>query len=235
MTNNTENKALADSELVGFLEQEIQSCKKKTKMSVIFGGVILVVVFGYFSWLLSFVRNELLNPQALATVTVGIAEDNIPGYMAELEQEIKNQAPGVSKQVIDQIKSVFPAFRLMVQAEFEDSAKLLPVLRNETQDAVRTYVRDNASEIQKLFEAHQEKEFADRAIAASLTQFSEDLKANGLNLADFHISSLKTLSDLRDQMRVLAQKAPSQMTELELKKASVIVALLGELKGIGLE
>ncbi len=225
----TENQKLADSEMISFLEAETGRVNAQAKRSLVLGVLVFVMLLGYFGWLLRFVSTELLDSETLATITVGVVEDNINSYVKNIEAEVKNQAPHVAKDSVEQIKAVFPAFRLMIQSEFEDSSKLIPVLKSESQDAVRGFVRENASEIKALFEAHKEGEFAERALDATFKQLVSDLDKSGLNIREFNVSSLRLLTQLRDQMAVLAAKSPSEMTEMELKKARLIV---GVLKGI---
>ncbi|MBM4344321.1 MAG: hypothetical protein FJ100_13205 [Deltaproteobacteria bacterium] len=118
-----------------YLVADFHALHSQRKRTVIVGAVLLVLVFGYMTWLLSAVRH-ITKPDNLADALAGYVEVSLPDWKRSAKTVVQTEAPRVARFMGDTVVRELP-----------------PVLRLAIENMVLEYTKDIADTAAKQLQA----------------------------------------------------------------------------------
>lgn len=104
------------------LENEVTKLHGQRRMGAIVGGLLVLFVFGYMTWIGSIVT-YWAKPQNLVLAASGIVESNLPHMQKSAEAWIKSEAPKVAKHIGQQVNREVPKLvRNMIEKTIDQYA-----------------------------------------------------------------------------------------------------------------
>jgi len=91
-----------------YLARDYVALHGQRKLSAIVGIVLIVVVFGYMTWLYAAVRN-ITKPDNLASAMTGFVEASLPDWKRSAKGVITSEAPRIARYVGDTVVRELPA------------------------------------------------------------------------------------------------------------------------------
>ena len=235
MAKNNDKKL---EEIVSYLQSKTERNKKAAKNTWIVGGLLILFVAGYLTWVVGSLRSIILNPTELADAVVGNVDEAVPAYIDETKVYLKSQAPKLAANVKDQIMELFPQVRVHGEEGIEAAYEKIPALRSEIEGAIEAHFEAHGDDIKAFYEAHDDdteaaKYVVDGVVASFLATFDDQLKeTTGTDgLFDVKVASLKSLRDINKQLINFVKKGPYQLTREERMQRRVIVTWLRALDG----
>ncbi|MSQ83877.1 MAG: hypothetical protein EXR77_13495 [Myxococcales bacterium] len=129
------SETTADSGARAYLVLDFAALHRQRKRTVIVGALLIVLVFGYMTWLLSAVRH-ITKPQNLADAMAGFVEVSLPDWKRSAKSLIETESPRIARFMGDTVVRELP-----------------PVLRLAIENMVLEYTKDISDTAAKQLEA----------------------------------------------------------------------------------
>ncbi len=98
-----------------YLVADYQALHGQRKRTVIIGALLVVLVFGYMTWLLSAVRH-ITKPDNLADALAGYVEVSLPDWKRSAKSVVQTEAPRVARFMGDTVvRELPPVLRLAIE------------------------------------------------------------------------------------------------------------------------
>jgi hypothetical protein len=221
-----------DETLVKFLREEIANQQKRNRTSWIAGLVVLALIWGYLTYVGSFIRNHVLNPTHAAQWVAYMTSENFPVVLSKTERSLRDQAPELCDKLVGSLVSV-PRYvgeeaRKQIDVVADD---MLPQLEAELSSALLAYIDSHADDAQEFFAQQQEPGMVEAFVNQLTADVIADLDAEMIRDSGHGVnyvidSTLGALEAIDQQLETLSTKSPEDMTREELLHKELIVLCL---------
>ena len=220
-----------DAELAAFVKEQIVGNARATRRTWLAGVGFVLFLAVYLSGVLWLVHG-MLEPAIAARTIARNVEADMPGFMSEMENALRQEADPLAAEVCKAIVDAMPRARAEAEAQI-DRAYLdhLPMLRDAVAATIREYAAAHQTELREAVSAHKEKDFA-RIFADHITQeVARDLDRElaavqpGASLNYIHMAALDAIRDMNARLAALASKKSVELTRSERLQRRLIVSL----------
>ncbi len=228
----TENANISFEE---FLSSETAKVKKRTKLSIILGGLICIILLAYFSWLNSILKS-ILEPENLAFTIHGQMLHMWPKVKTQVEEELIKSAPEVTSKTIEQLIAAIPQIRTTLQAEIDKRAKkYIEIINDKLNIAVADIIKEHKDELNEHSERLEDLAFVETLVKDAEKDLAREfdsilLAQSGKSLSEHVDQSLIYLKAVDEQLRTLATS--EKLTPQQEREKHLVLALLGLVKEI---
>lgn len=118
-----------------YLAKDFASLHSQRKRTTIIGALLIVLVFGYMTWLLGAVKH-MTKPENLADAMAGYVEVSLPDWKRSAKNVVATESPRVARYIGDTVVRELP-----------------PILRTAIENMVMQYTTDISDTAAKQLEA----------------------------------------------------------------------------------
>lgn len=227
----SENSEAVSNEVVAFLKSEAEKNEKAARATWMFGGLIVLVIAGYMTWMVQNVRSLILDPEDLAAVIVTSLDDNLPGMMEDAESYLASQAPVLANGLKTELVRVMASSRKGVQGEIDSIYRMIPDMSGQLADMVRGKGAEFSSDIRQMVKSHEDNEkFAEHVVDAIMSDLGQfvDEEFVGLGgqrgVGTLKADSLESLKRVNSSLVNLVNKRPSSLSRSEQLQRRLLVS-----------
>jgi hypothetical protein len=165
------------------LEKDIKKKKNTMLISLIGGIVMLGIVFAYFGFIKGLLK-EVIEPKSIMITASGYIIKSLPDVSLQIEKDLKDKAPEVTKYAKDQIMLAIPEARIYLETQFiMKTEEALDAFIGEFDKIVTEALTDNREIItgymKDLGNNKKKKEMVDALYQSLKSEFSKpDIKAD---------------------------------------------------------
>ena len=188
------------------LDETIAKLEKGQRINTIIGIVLIVVILGYFGFLISQVRG-LSTPESVSEIATGYARERIPDMRQGLSDQLTQNAGKYINDAIDQALQTVPDVRRKAhQVAIQQSDKYMNQVRTELEKMMDQALEQNSAEISLLIDELQTvegtQEFEDTLYKILMEPIEEgnlhvDIQAYGVALMELS-NKLERIANDRD-------------------------------------
>ena len=210
---------------IGTLESQIRSqigrTQAATRTVLVVGIIVIVVIFGYMTWLSGLVK-DLAQPAELAETLVLTAVNQIPKAVEDIKASLKEQAPENVGRVREMLMEQVPILR----GKAEEMAamavdRLVDQLNAKVDQVVKEVVTMHKKELEPLIKAAASDDPKD--VAALEKAFTESLQQTiGPKLDEVMTEYDRAMIVLRYRLKRLAQPDAKLTIEEKFEKEAII-------------
>ncbi len=172
------------TKLQGDLTALRQSTNRSAGLTLVIGGIVLVVLCGYFYYGYREI-SSVMTPDNLVAFAFTQLDSEIPNLSARIEKEVKEGAPQWADQLSKQVITAIPDARKQLEEHvLKEADKGLKEVNVMTDEHFRKFMKDNHSELDKMF---------------------KDLASNDPKLAEGHLKRLEDMANKEMQRDMQAQ------------------------------
>ena len=223
--------------VVKYLTEDIERTERSAKRIWILGGLLIFIVTGYMSWVISSVRSTFLEPQALTDVILGGIDESVPQYLEDAKVYLDQQAPLLAEEVRLRIFDLFPEVRVQGEHAIDLAYDMIPVLQGEIEGAIEAHVALHGEEIKAFYASHDHMRAADEvlesvmeAVMDKLDQSLREHTGRNEGLLEIKMASLESLQNINVQLVGLLKKKPHEMSRQERIQRRLIVTWMQALQ-----
>ncbi|MCB2156679.1 hypothetical protein KQI84_17520 [bacterium] len=203
------------------LDETISKLERGQRINTILGIVLIVVIMGYFGWLISKV-NDLTTPESVSELVMGMAREQIPDARKGLSEQLTENAEGYINDAFDEVLSSAPDLRREAHKfALQQADKYMKQIRTELESMMDQAIEMHSEEISLLIAELQTvegtQEFEDTLYQILMAPIQEenvhvDIQAYGV-----------ALEELANKMQRLAEA--KDLTESERIERDILIAL----------
>lgn len=184
---------MSSKERILAVENKVAGIRKKlsrgNRSSMVLGGVLLVLVMGYFVYGYREI-NSVLNAKTIVDVSQSMLEENIPKIKQTVQSEVERNAPIWAESLSQQAVDALPGVReQLVSYTVSETDELIAQTVRLGDEEINRFITDNRDEIQQ---AITELENNQDASAEMLAVFEKGL--SDVLQADFERDSKEILA-----------------------------------------
>ncbi|HAN30448.1 MAG TPA: hypothetical protein DCQ06_02520, partial [Myxococcales bacterium] len=155
---------MSDNILRSHLESEVLNLHKTRRNGLIVGIILIVVVFGYMSWINS-KWNYVTQPSNLAQFSAGVVLDNLPALRMGAEEMLTKQAPALAQYVGDTVSHEAPKLigGMVSSMVTQYTGKLAGFAADKYSDAFKAIIEGAKTDIAKAV-ATENNEAQEKAV-----------------------------------------------------------------------
>ena len=209
---------MSDNILRSHLESEVLKMYKDRRNGLILGVVLVVVVFGYMSFISS-KWDYVTQPQNLAQFSAGVVLDNLPALRSGAEEMLSKQAPALATYVGDSVTNEVPKLvsGMVGSMVTQYTGKLAGYAVNKYSEAFKAVIDSAKADIAKAVKTDNNEE-QERAVVAAL---EKQMEALGKRVDDGELNkdplfkqieeSHVALAQLNDRLKAVTSKKDSKL------------------------
>jgi len=209
-------KATANA-LEARLDQSIARQQKAKTTTFVIGGILLVVMIGYFSWLNIMVR-ELFTPETVSQIAVDKMKATVPAMTKSVREDMIRSADANVKEVLDTGLKQVPVLRKEAEDWVSYQAKLRLARVDQEFSELVDYAFDNhAADVRSLLIDLKTDEGAKALEDALVDMLSEPLRQSQAEVdIKAYAITLQNLANKMERLREAKNLSEEQRLELEI-------------------
>lgn len=177
-----------------FIHNETLSIQRSTRRTIVFGGVLALLIAGYMGFVI-FMLKGFLEPQALAMVVADQVAETLPDVINSAELTLRAKAPELANQITDSFMQAIPKMAETGKQEIDLAyQERIPYINEEFKNIVRDYIEDNSEELVAFTETHSAEAFAQYFTEQMMVELGVQLEQR-LNDSHARTSNLKYFSN----------------------------------------
>ena len=207
-----------NEKLRAYLATELTRARRGVTMTYTLGIVASLLLAGYMGWVLSFLNQNVLEPKSLAGLIGLQAQEKLPEIIDNTEAKLIDGADEfantLSKRFVNTVPKIRQTGEQQIRRTYEE---LIPGLSAEFSDIVRTYIRENAVELEAFADDHSSAEFADFFTDAMIEELTTQLDIHlrreyeGRDIEYFHENINLSLRAMNETLRDLIEADPETL------------------------
>ena len=191
---------MSEENYQSFLESETSRMNKATRTTWIAGGVILLFLIGYFSFILTMVKT-FTEPENAAFLVADNVKTNFPSFIETTEAVLAERSVYLADDLSSTFLNSVPMLREEAQAQIDLSyTEMIPHVSGEFQLILTNYIEDHKSEIKVLAEQGDSEAFTEAFVAEVMNEFGaymDDYRAESFDGRDLKFIQENTLVGLQ--------------------------------------
>ena len=214
-----------------FIEQETARMKKAARTTWIAGAIILVLLFAYFSFILTMVK-AFTKPENAAFLVADSIKTNFPSFIETTEELMAERSIYLANDLSSAFIDSVPQLREEAEAQIEYTyTDMIPHVSKELQSILNDYIRENEEEIRLLAEQDTSAEFTDAFITELMGLFSEYMNEymsegfEGRDLQFVQENSLIGLQSMNTYLDELISMPASEMTRIQALQKQLLTSV----------
>lgn len=214
-----------EQKMIEFLKADIARNRASAQRWMIGGGLLLLFMIGYMSWMTSTIK-EFADPKELAQIVVNETAAQIPELAASTKENLKEQAPelvdSVGKRAIDAIPEVRSYLQEWVEKYLDREIGAMQKQVDSAFDEVIHEYRDDLRDILSKMEKPEDVDKISKELVAGIIQsFKERLSdLSGVEAEDALNNSREILAEIAFDLKRI--EAGKDMTENDKRLQMVI-------------
>lgn len=225
--------------LEAFLDSETARLQRHTRFTWILGGAFLLILIGYFTFILRMTQT-FFEPHNAAYLITEQVRTNTPALLDDAEQTLKRKAPYVAEQMSATFLSLIPRLRQTAEEQIDFTIEqMVPQLSQDFQEIIVSYIEENGPEFQQFVRESQNPEVVEAFVdelAADLAYYLENTvraEYEGRDFAYFVEHSLQGLQAMDEHLDTLLQAGPASDNHKLRLQRKILVSLVRELRAVG--
>lgn len=195
--------------------------RKTNRIALIGGGIIFLVVLGYFQFIHRLVL-DVFEPKALMSYVRNTAEEYIPQGLAGIQLTLQKAAPEAARATRERSIAALPEIRKALEAQFLASADTyIKALEGEVDALIQQGIQDNRDVVARFV--------ADPDDPAIRDQFATVVKESMKSLFDDPLltADLRSYADTLNRINARCKRLRDgeKLTRSEQSERDLIVAL----------
>ncbi len=205
-----------ETELRDFVKQQASATRRGGNILLVVGIVLIVVIVGYFSYVLGRLKREL-QAQDVVDIVCAKVEKAVADYMPQAETFIMEQAPTIMDEAKDQIVKNLPKLREQAEKQLEGladsaTAKIEARISDEVQGIMNTH----GPEIRQALEAAGDVQASETAKLDLTNALIVEFEKVAVEEVDpFLPEILEAFEKLEGDLTVLVEKPSEQLDEVQ--------------------
>lgn len=203
------------------LDATISKLERGQKINTVIGVILIVVLLGYFGWLISMVK-DIATPQSVSELVMGKGREIIPEARKNLSNQLTDNAEKYINEAVDEVLASVPQIRREAHKfALQQADKYIRQVRGGLEDMMDKAIESHSAEISLLIEELQTvegtREFEETLYEILMVPVREEgthveIEAYGLALVELS-NKLERLANDQD------------LTESERVERDIIIAL----------
>lgn len=223
---------MSEQDYTSFLEIEIARIKKRTRSTLILAGILILVLIGYLSFVLTMAKT-FTKPENAAFLVADNVRTNFPSFMETTETLLAERSVILAESLSERFLTTVPALRVEAQRQLELAhTEMVPHLSLEFQTILADYIAANEESIQLLAEQGSNQSLAESFVADVMQSFAHYLNESmidhfdGRDLAFAPENSLFALQAMEAYLDELMLSDPSQLDRQQLLEKRILTAVV---------
>ncbi len=222
---------MSEQDYTSFLEIEIARIKKRTRNTLILASILILVLIGYLSFVLTMAKT-FTKPENAAFLVADNVRANFPSFMETTETLLTERSIILAESLSARFLTTVPALRVEAQRQLELAhTEMVPHLSLEFQTILADYIAANEESIELLAEQGSSQSLAESFVADIMQSFVRYLDASmidqfdGRDLAFAQENSLFALKAMETYLDELMLSDPSQLDRQQLLEKRILTAV----------
>jgi len=221
---------MTDENYASFLESETARMSKAARTTWIVGGIIIVFLFLYFSFILTMAKT-FTEPENAAFLVADNVKTNFPSFMETTEALIAERSVYLAEDLSSTFIASVPTLREEAEAQMDLAhTEMIPFVSDEFQEMLTAYIMQHSAEIRILAEEGG-SEFTDEFVAGVMDEFGnymneqmeESFFGRDLNFVkDNTLIALQAMNAYLDELMALD---PSEMNRIQALQKQLLATI----------
>lgn len=220
-----------DTDYSSFITEETARMKKAARTTWIAGGIILLVLLGYFSFILTMVKT-FTKPENAAYLVADSVKTNFPSFMETTEELLAERSIYLANDISGTFIESIPQLREEAEVQIEYAhTDMIPHVSKEFQTILVDYIRDNEEEIRLLAEhdtgAGFNEAFIDELMGLFSAHMNDYMEQNfdGRNLAFIQENTLIGLQSMNTYLDELIAMPAEEMSRIQTLQKQLLASV----------